>query len=126
MSDIVLVEDDRSLLRAWETLLSQAGHHVRAAASFEEARQQLVRQIPDLLITDIRLGSFNGLQLVLRAKTVAPDLPALVVTGFHDPVLRREATTIGAVYLEKPLDGGALLKAVDGLLSRVHPKLPDG
>ena len=64
---------------------------------------------PDLLITDIRLGAFNGLQLLIGA---TPPVPAIVITGFDDAVLAATARQHGADYLLKPLDFDALMEAV--------------
>ena len=64
---------------------------------------------PDLLIADSRLGSFNGLQLVLRGQ---PSVPAIVVTGYDDAVLADNARTLGAAYFVKPIDPTVLLPAI--------------
>ena len=48
---------------------------------------------PDLLIVDIRLGEFNGLQLIMLSRT---QIPAIVISGFADPLLQHEARQAGA------------------------------
>ena len=60
-----------------------------------------------MLITDIRLGPYNGLQLVVRARLANPSLPVLVVTAFHDPVLQAETERLSAIYLRKPVDAAS-------------------
>ena len=67
-----------------------------------------------MLISDVRLGAFNGLQLVVFAKLQHPDMIAIVLTGFDDPVLRTEAAHAGALYLVKPIESQRLLDLVDG------------
>ena len=71
-----------------------------AVESFHEADRIARTDPPDLLITDIRLSGYNGLQLVLRF----PELPAIVMTGFADPVLERDASQAGATYIRKPFE----------------------
>jgi DNA-binding NtrC family response regulator len=108
---ILIVDDDRDTLDSWVELLQRAGYRVAAAVSFEEGRHAL-ESPPDMLITDIRLGPYNGLQLVVRARTANPDLPVLVLTAFHDLVLQSEAERLGAVYVRKPVDPDRLLATI--------------
>jgi DNA-binding NtrC family response regulator len=98
------VEEDAELLGDWVALTVAAGYRVTGVASFAAGRRAMSDSTPDLLLTDIRLGAYNGLQLVLRARAANPRLRAIVVTGFPDPVVRREAETLGAMHLEKPVD----------------------
>src|SRR5262245_52793454 len=90
-ASILVVEDDRPLLAGISEWLDNAGFDVWSASSFDAARAVLDRAVPDLLLTDIRLGAFNGLQLVIRARSVAPRLKAIVMTGYPDPVVLGEA-----------------------------------
>jgi DNA-binding response OmpR family regulator len=108
---ILVVEDDRDTLDSWVELLQHAGYRVAAAASFEEGRRAL-DSLPDMLITDIRLGAYNGLQLVVRARLANPALPVFVVTAFHDSVLQQETERLGAIYMRKPVDVAHVLAAI--------------
>ena len=58
---------------------------------------------------DVRLGSFNGLQLVISGHK---RVPAIVITGYADPVLEAEARRGGADYLVKPFDPERLLTII--------------
>jgi DNA-binding NtrC family response regulator len=100
---ILIVDDDVGLLDAMTRAFSEAGENVTACASFEEARVTLRQQTFDALITDVRLGAFNGLQLAVMARDLHPDIQLIVFSGFDDPVLRSDAEQIGAVYLVKPV-----------------------
>ena len=77
------------------------GYLVVHAASFSRARARLIDRV-HLLITDLRLGEYNGLHLVLVAKHQQPDVVAVVVADQEDGVLRREAASMGATYLVRP------------------------
>ena len=115
--DILIVEDDRDTLAGLTALLRSVGYGVTGAASFEEGRRAL-QQKPALLMTDVRLGAYNGLHLIIRARAEAPHLPAIVLTGHSDVVVRREAERLGAVYIEKPVVPEKLLVLVSDTLSR--------
>jgi CheY-like chemotaxis protein len=106
---VLIVEDDPSTRSALKTFLDRAGYETVAAGSFQEGRQIMAGLSPDLVITDIRLGEFNGLQLLALAKQRTA---AIVITGFDDPVLRAEAQAFGADFLVKPVSPGDLLALV--------------
>ncbi len=101
----IIVDDDLSTLGAMESLLAQWGLEVVAFGDFERARAELTSGAPpDVLLVDIRLGMFNGLQLVHLAKQSNAATAVIVVSGFDDPVLCAEAEAAGALFLLKPVD----------------------
>ena len=106
---VVLVDDDPNFVRIVTTLLTQSGYEVTPFAQFEAARNYLLTSTPDVIMSDVRLGAFNGLQLVLLVKLNHPETTAIVLTGFDDPVLRAEAQRAGAHYLVKPVHFSELL-----------------
>ena len=101
---IVVVDDDVSCLVAIEQILKHWGHETKTFRAFEDARAYLAQAKPALVIVDVRLGNYNGLQLIHFSRQNSPDTQWLVVSGFDDPVLRQEATKLGALFLTKPLD----------------------
>lgn len=113
-ASVLIVDDDRATRVGLAELLEEAGYEVSTAASFEEAVRALRSSPPDLLITDVRLGPFNGLQLVISSPR---PVPAIIITGFADPVLESDARRRGADYILKPLDPGALLRLVERKLA---------
>ena len=114
---IVIVENDPVTLSSWTEILRDAGYAVIGVKSFEDGRDALEAD-PSLLMVDVRLGVYNGLQLVMRAKARTPDLPVIVVTGFADAVIARDARRFGAICLDKPIDADQLLSAIASALER--------
>jgi DNA-binding NtrC family response regulator len=110
---VLIVDDDEAVLDMFTGILRLAGHEVTAFSRFETARAYLTTAKPDVLISDVRLGAFNGLQLVVFAKMQHPEMIAIVLTGFDDPVLRTEAAHAGASYLVKPIDSERVLELID-------------
>jgi DNA-binding NtrC family response regulator len=106
---ILIVDDDVALLDGLEKAFSAAGENATASSSFEGARQILRTEEYDVLITDVRLGAFNGLQLALLARDIYPAITLIVFSGFDDPVLRAEAERAGAVYVVKPVSAATLI-----------------
>ena len=110
---ILIVDDDTGLLEAMQRSLRDSVRTVVACDSFEKARQMLKDQAFDALITDVRLGAFNGLQLAVMARDMYPVMRLVVFSGFDDPVLRADAEQIGAIYLVKPVASSELLRLLD-------------
>ena len=108
MQRVLVVDDDPATRRGLSELLSEAGYETTAVGSLQEAEHIADTNPPDLLITDIRLSGYNGLQLVVRH----PELPAIVMTGYADPVLERDTGNAGALYIRKPFNVSELLRLV--------------
>jgi DNA-binding response OmpR family regulator len=108
-SRVLVVDDDAATRVGLAELLTGAGYETCGAATFEEAQRVLRTDPPDLLIADVRLGAFNGLQLLVASPR---RIPAIIITGFADPVLESDARQHGAEYILKPISPAALLEAV--------------
>jgi DNA-binding NtrC family response regulator len=100
---IHILEDDIGVGGVYLAALQLDGHEVRVFSSFQEARRALRESPPDALITDVRVGSYNGLQLALMFREVAPDKPIVVVSGHDDPVIRNDAERLHAAFYVKPI-----------------------
>lgn len=115
---VMIVDDEAMALATLERYISHWGWEAIPFGSFERARAFLLQNSPDALVVDVRLGEFNGLQLVHLAKQQDPDLPVAAVSGFDDPVLRADAEGVGAAYLIKPLDFPRLKQILAGAVDR--------
>jgi ActR/RegA family two-component response regulator len=112
MARVLIVEDDDAARAGLIRLLTGRGHEVFAAAAFEDGKRLLRAHHPDVLITDVRLGAFNGLQLLLSDRT---NVHAIVLTAYSDHVLESEARKLGAHFLLKPVVPDQLLDLVEEL-----------
>jgi DNA-binding NtrC family response regulator len=121
----VVVDDDASVLRLMTHWLKRAGYAVVPCETFEQGKQELAASPPDVLLTDLRLGAFNGLQLVILARAQSPDIVAVVMSAFDDMTLRDEAERCGAHYLMKPFSLTQLLEVMNGERD-VRAPLDDG
>ena len=104
MRKILILEDDPSVAELYAEVLRSAGHEVIVRTSFEEARTYLKLNPPDALLVDVRVGEYNGLQLAILFRSLSPHAVILVVSGYDDPVIWREAAAIGAEFFTKPID----------------------
>ena len=109
---VLLVEPNRWHGNSARDVLEAAGFTVCLVSTFGEAKVQLARQPPDILISSIRLGAYNGLDLVLRCRLCHPHCKAIVTTEFPDSVLRAEAEKHRATFLLRPFENADLLNLV--------------
>jgi len=112
---VLVVDDEPMVVDALREVLADAGYVTLGATSFEDGRRLLLAPpVPDVVVADVRLGRYNGLQLaVLRPQATA----AIVISGHWDEVLEAEARQHGAVYFQKPLASPALLETVARLIA---------
>ena len=69
------MDDDRQVLKYLTEMLQEAGYDTVACERFQDAKALLATSRPDLLLTDVRLGAYNGLQLGIYARDHHPGLP---------------------------------------------------
>lgn len=120
---VLVVDDDVQLLGMVENWLAEAGYDVVACSRFEAARNYLAAQPLDALVTDLRLGDFNGLQLALRASDPRRRTAVLVMSAYDDVVSRRDAAACGGRFMLKPFDRESLLTQLSDALSTTTESL---
>ena len=106
---ILILDDNPPIAALYGAALESAGHPVVVCTSYEEARAFLKQEVPRGLLTDVRVGEYNGLQLAMFFRSQSPDGALLVVSGHDDVVIRREADQMNAGFLVKPLDMSSLI-----------------
>jgi DNA-binding response OmpR family regulator len=109
-----VIDSDFGSVHSLAQALRHEGLDVFEATSFHEGKFLWSTQTPDVLIVDIRLGQFNGLQLLMRARSDRPDIQAIITSPFADPVLEAETRRFGGMFLVKPVDPRHVIEAVRG------------
>jgi FixJ family two-component response regulator len=115
---VLVVDDDESMRDAIHSLLDETGF---ANATYASAEALLAGgRVAEAfcLISDFRLPSMSGIDLLSELRRQSIELPAIVITGHDAPGLAEDAAKLGAVaYFVKPFSAGALLKALRNLQS---------
>jgi len=102
---ILVVEDERDLREIVAAALSKEGHEVLESRSGEEALNLLKKQKVDLLVSDVVLGSRDGLELLQDARRLQPQLPVVLMSGYGTIRTAVEAMKLGACdFLPKPFE----------------------
>lgn len=111
---VLMIDDNEAICLAVAGILGQQGCDSRIVTSIDDAMALLGEWTPEILVTDYRLeGEQTGGDAVrlIRARVGKP-LPAIVVTGDTSPDRLREASSIEAILLHKPLSAEKLLNAM--------------
>ena len=112
---VFVVDDDPSIRKSLNLLLSSAGYGVK---TFDSAKEFLESERdspgPACLVLDVKMPGLSGLDLQKELKSRNYDLPIIFITGHGDIPMSVQAMKKGAVdFLPKPFDDGELLGAVN-------------
>ena len=114
--DEVVVRETIKRMIPWEEVGFEL---VGEAADGEMALPLLIRQQPDLLITDIKMPFMDGLTLARLAKKEIPGLKVVILSGYDDFNYAKQAIGIGVEdYLLKPITKNALIERLSEIRSR--------
>ena len=117
MARILLVDDEPSILDVLATLLRKQGHETVASAGGEEARTLIRDQTFDLMLTDIKMEPYNGLQFLEEMRAAHPETAVILLTGYGSIKTAVAAMKGGAFdYVTKPFKVDELLATVDRAL----------
>jgi CheY-like chemotaxis protein len=113
---ILVVDDDMQSRELFAAILENAGAHVRAAASTDDALALLATEWPDVLVSDIEMPNQDGYELLRRARLMEGArgrLPAVAVTAHARPDDHVRAMDNGfAWHMAKPVEPAELVKVV--------------
>ncbi|RKH73011.1 response regulator [Corallococcus aberystwythensis] len=122
----ILVADDQTEMRTLiRKMLVRRGYEVVEAADGPDLVRVLIEGLtaeesraPDLIITDVRMPGFTGLEVLARLRREQWNTPVILITAFGDVQLHREALRLGAAcVLNKPFDMDELRGAVEVALA---------
>lgn len=116
---ILLVDDQRQVSRVLRSSLELSGRDyvISEVTSAEEALAELSRSPVDLLVTDFRLPTMSGLELVEQAQSTNPQLQSILISGSASEKVRLHAEELGVVaFLPKPISSNTFLEIVEAAL----------
>lgn len=125
-ANLLLVDDDPSLLKLLGMRLSSEGFSVLTAPGGPEALRLLQREKIDLVISDLKMDEMDGLALFAEIQKISPGMPVIILTA-HGSIPEAVAATQQGVFsfLTKPVDRDALYSAIDQALAHRAPASDD-
>lgn len=119
MSDILIVDDERSMREFLEILLAKDGADVRSAPSIAMAMELFEQKRPDLVLTDLRMKGGSGMDLLKEIKKRDPGVEVIVITAFATDDTAVNALKMGAYdYVTKPFQVDEIRVVVQRALER--------
>jgi FixJ family two-component response regulator len=113
MPMVYIVDDDRSVIRAFGIFLKSAGMEYQAFSNVTEFLTGFEPDKQNILVLDINLPGMNGTDLIRMLDHYNIHIPVIVVTAFDEPHTREICTKYGVkAYLRKPVDGEALIDLI--------------
>ncbi len=110
---LLLVDDDELLRERMGRALATRGLKVRVASGGDEALALAAEEPPELAVIDLKMPGMTGLELLPKLKQIAPDVHAVILTGYGSIANAVEAVHQGAEnYLTKPADADQVLEAL--------------
>jgi DNA-binding NtrC family response regulator len=117
---ILLAEDDDDLRWALSDLLKSEGYDVVAVPDGRVFLEQLGSAVllgqaalpADVIVTDVRMPGLTGMQILERIRERGWSIPVVVISAYADRETRAQAERLGASFLHKPLDFGALQRII--------------
>jgi two-component system, NtrC family, response regulator HydG len=107
---ILVVDDDRRIVKTTCDILKIKGHEPIAAYSGEEGVEKVRDNTPDCVLMDIKMTGINGVEAMIRMKQIIPGLPVVLVSAYAADEILEEAKGAGAyAVLSKPLNFPTIL-----------------
>lgn len=105
MKPIWIIDDDKSIRWVFEKALARTEFDFKTFSSVTDALAELAHEQPQVIVSDIRMPSGNGLEFLGDVKKSYPDIPVIVMTAYSDLESAVSAFQGGAFeYLAKPFD----------------------
>ena len=118
-SSVLIVDDQRVVLRVFALALEGAGYRVLVADSADAALDIVHRDAPDAILIDMTMPYVNGMGLLYRLREFAPQIPMAMITGMPNVAQesRDELDALGVPLYFKPLSPARIEEIVGGLIA---------
>ncbi len=102
---ILIVDDDRSVLKFLERFLIKKSYEVYLATNGKEAIEIIKNESPQVILLDIKMPMMNGIEVLKEIKKINPAIGVIMITAVQEEDTALEAMKLGADdYICKPFD----------------------
>ena len=122
MPNILIIEDDAAFCQMLQKFLTKQGYKVHSSYTAPDAKKKYLNTYFDLVLTDLRLPDYDGIQLLKDIKTTSPDTAVIVMTGYAEVGTAVTAMKQGAHdYISKPFTPDEMLLVISKALNSKAP-----
>ena len=123
--NVLVMEDEFSVAKGLEMVLSEEGYKVALAATGRAALDNFREKGCDVLVADLRLPDIDGMDVIRMIKSARPETIVVVITGYSSVDSAVESMKLGAFdYLPKPFTDDQIKSAVSRALKEKQAELP--
>jgi excisionase family DNA binding protein len=114
---ILVIDDDEFVRSLFKETLVEEGHIVITAASSADGIEHVKQGNIDMVFLDLKMPDMEGAEVLKHIRSVIPELPVTVITGYPDSDMMARALKYGPIgVMRKPFDSSAIIAAVNSLL----------
>jgi len=107
---LLIVDDESAILESLRILFKHEGFDVSVAQGGRAALEAMEHAVPSIVLTDVRMPSVSGIDILAAARQRDPDLPVILMTAQAELKTAIEAVNQGAFhYIQKPFDNDELV-----------------
>lgn len=119
--EILVVEDEASVLLTYRLMLEEQGYKVFTAVSSQEAEVALARKRFDLVLCDLSLEqNHTGFEVFERVRQRDPKVPCVMLTGYANRETTERAEQTGILVFFKPIEIDEFLRTLRNILRNSH------
>ena len=110
---VLVIDDDKMIRDLLRRLLEPEGYRVATASDGEQGLEYVAHGTPDVVLLDLKMPGTNGVEFLRRFREEHEDVPVMIVTGYPNSDLMRQAVRYGPItLLPKPVQNQQLLRSV--------------
>lgn len=118
MKTLLIVDDQPGIRMLLEELFKQETFNTKSAESGGEALRIIQKNVPDLVLLDMKMPGIDGIEVLKRIKREWPHIPVIMMTAYGEVELTEQAAQLGADrYFTKPFDIFEVRSAVQALFA---------
>lgn len=126
MPNLLIIEDDAAFCQMLQKFLTKRGYDVETSFTAPDAKEKFEKNNFDLILTDLRLPDYDGIQLLGDIKSVNPKTQVILMTGYAEVVSAVNAMKKGAFdYISKPFTPDEIVMILDNALKAQVPRDSD-
>jgi two-component system, NtrC family, response regulator PilR len=123
MENILVVDDEQGMRELLTVLLEHKGYRVMTASDGAQALELVAHQLPDLVISDVRMPKMDGIGLLTGIRKTYPHLPVIMVTAYASMESTIQAMRLGADdYITKPFRIDEIRLVVEKALAKARTR----
>ncbi|MDP2647611.1 MAG: response regulator [Desulfobacterales bacterium] len=116
---ILVMEDEVSMAKGLEMVLTEQGYTVDLAMTGQSALNKFQQRVVDLLVADLRLPDMDGMEVIKKIKEKRPDTEAIIITGYPSVSSAVNSVKIGVFdYMRKPFTDDEIRGTVQAALKK--------